>query len=122
MSNIMSILNIGKILFPQILLMMLIQASVASIASLVFPAGIISKNITKKYFPNLSNLLDLLISSIIPAIYFTAILSITGLLKMKGYSNNFWQIYFLSLPTNIIFGYITSIFLNIILNKIIKRG
>lgn len=122
MSNIMSLINTGKIVFPTILEMMLLQATVASIASLIFPAGMAGAKLTNKFFPKFHYILFLLISSIIPAIYFTAIMSVSGLLKMKGYSNDFWNTYFLSLPKYTVFGYIVSILWNIILDKILRLG
>lgn len=119
MSIIMSLLNIGRIVFPGILLMMLLQAVIASIASLLFPAGLVGVKLVKKAFPNISYIPLMLVSSLLPAIYFTLILSITGLLRMRGYSEDFFIIYLHSLPKNIILGYITSIIWNIILDKIL---
>lgn len=120
MSNIMSLVNTGKIMFPAIIVMMLLQATVASLASLIFPAGMVGANLTEKFFPKMRYIIFLIISSIIPAIYFTAIMSISGLLKMKGYSNDFWNIYFSSLPTYILYGYVVSFIWNILLDKILK--
>ena len=122
MSNIMSLVSTGKIVFPAIIVMMLLQATVASVASLIFPAGMVGANLTKKFFPKIHNIMFPIISSIIPAIYFTAIMSISGLLKMKGYSNDFWNIYFSSLPIFILYGYVVSIIWNILLDKILKSG
>lgn len=121
MSNIMSISNTGKILFPQIVVMMLLQAVVASAASLLFPAGVAGAKLTNKIVSNSHYPLFLILSSILPAIYFTAVLSISGLLRMKGYSDEFWHTYFYSLPLNIVYGYIVSIIWNIILDKTIKK-
>lgn len=89
MSNIMFLVNTGKIMFSVNIIMMILQAVVASIASLVFPAGLIGAKMTKKLFPRHNRIGFLLVSSILPAIYFTSILSITGLLRMKGYSEGF---------------------------------
>ncbi len=50
MSNIMSLSNSGKIMFPAIMIMMILQAVVASAASLVFPAGLIGAKMTKKLY------------------------------------------------------------------------
>ncbi len=122
MSNIMSLVNTGKIMFPAIIVMMLLQAIVASVASFIFPAGMVGANLTKKFFPKLRYMMFLIISSIIPAVFFTAIMSISGLLRMKGYSDDFWNIYFSSLPLNLFYGYVVSIVWNIILDKILKAG
>lgn len=122
MSNIMSLVNTGKIMFPAIVVMMLLQATVASVASLIFPAGMVGANLTQKLFPKIHHMMFLIISPIIPAIYFTAIMSISGLLKMKGYSNDFWNIYFSSLPIYILYGYVVSFIWNILLDKILKLG
>jgi|GEM_PF-1379586 len=119
MSIIMSFVNTGRIIFPSIIFMMLLQATVASISSLIFPAGIVGGKITSKIFHKLSYIIFLLVSSILPAIYFTAIMSISGLLRMKGYSDKFWDIYFSSLPVYALYGYVVSIFLNIILDKLL---
>lgn len=119
MSNIMQVVNIGRIIFPMIFLLMLIQATVASIASLIFPAGLVGAKITKKTLPNASYIVSLLISSVLSAVYFTAILTISGLLFMKGYSADFWNIYFSRVPVYIIYGYVVSIILNIILDKLL---
>ncbi|MCD1146542.1 hypothetical protein LQU94_00235 [Peptoniphilus sp. KCTC 25270] len=70
MSNVMLIVNTGRIVFPIIIMTMLLQAVVASIASLIFPAGTIGARLTKKYFPKLGNLGRLLVSSILPAVFF----------------------------------------------------
>lgn len=121
MSCIMSQMNTGKIVFPSILVMMLLQSTVASIASLVFPAGLIGAKLTDRLYTGKSYIVFLLFSSIIPAIYFTAIMSISGLLQMKGYDENFWKIYFSSFPINVLFGYFSSIFWNVILDKVLKR-
>ncbi len=120
MSNIMSLVNIGRIIFPNILIMMLLQATVASVSSLIFPAGIYGAKWTKKLFPQLSYIPFLLVSSIIPAIFFTAVMSISGLLKMKGYSNEFWTTYFSSLPLFSLYGYAVSLVWNILLDQIVK--
>ena len=117
MSIIMSLLNTGRIVFPGILLMMLLQAAVASIAALLFPAGLIGVKLTKKAFPDFSYLPLTLISSLLPAIYFTLILSATGLLRMRGFSADFFIIYLSSLPKNMLLGYIISIIWNMILDK-----
>jgi small-conductance mechanosensitive channel len=69
MSNIMLLANTGKIIFPAILIMMILQAVVASVASLVFPAGLIGAKMTKKLFPRLNSIGFLLVSSILPAIF-----------------------------------------------------
>lgn len=123
MSNIMSLLNTGKIVFPAIFVMMTVQSVISSIASLIFPAGLVGAKITKKLFPDLQYATFLLISSVLPAIYFTAIMSISGLLRMKGFSADFWHIYFSSLPVYTIYGYTVSIFLNLILDKLLNpRG
>lgn len=122
MSNIMSLVNTGKIVFPAIIVMMLLQATVASVASLIYPAGMVGANLTEKFFPKIHYIMFLIISSIIPAIYFTAIMSISGLLKMKGYSNDFWNTYFSSLPIYILYGYVVSFIWNILLDKILKSG
>lgn len=121
MSIIMSLLNTGRIVFPGILLMMLLQAAVASIAALLFPAGLVGVKLTKKAFPNFSYLPLTLVSSLLPAIYFTLILSATGLLRMLGYSAEFFIIYLSSLPKNMVLGYIISIVLNLILDKILMK-
>ncbi len=121
MSCIMSLLNTGTIVFPGILLMMLLQSIVASIASLIFPAGIIGAKITKQLYNGKSYIVFLLLSSIIPAIFFTAIMSFTGLLRMHGYHDNFWKIYFTSFPMNVFYGYLVSIFWNVIFDKLIIR-
>ncbi|CUQ08864.1 hypothetical protein [Clostridium baratii] len=121
MSCIMSQMNTGKIIFPSILGMMLLQSIVASIASLIFPAGIVGAKLTDRIYSGKSYIVFLMISSLIPAIYFTAIMSISGLLRMKGYNENFWNIYFSSFPINVVFGYLSSIFWNLILDKLMKR-
>ncbi len=120
MSNIMSLLNTGKIVFPAIFAMMIIQSVISSIAALIFPAGLAGAKITKKLFPDLQYVTFLFVSSILPAIYFTAIMSISGLLRMKGYSADFWHIYFSSLPVYTIYGYTVSIVLNLILDKLLN--
>ena len=121
MSCIMSQMNTGKIIFPSILGMMLLQSIVASIASLIFPAGIVGAKLTDRIYSGKSYIVFLMISSLIPAIYFIAIMSISGLLRMKGYNENFWNIYFSSFPINVVFGYLSSIFWNLILDKLMKR-
>lgn len=93
MSCIMSQLNTGKIVFPAIVAMMVLQSMVASIASFVFPAGLVGAKLTHRLYKGKSYVVFLLISSILPAIYFTAIMSISGLLRMMGYHENFWKIY-----------------------------
>ena len=74
--------------------MMLLQSIVASIASLIFPAGLIGAKVTEKLYTGKSYIVFLVLSSIIPAIYFTAIMSVSGLLRMKGYDENFWKYIF----------------------------
>ena len=86
----MSQLNTGKIVFPAIVAMMVLQSMVASIASFVFPAGLVGAKLTHRLYKGKSYVVFLLISSILPAIYFTAIMSISGLLRMMGYHENFW--------------------------------
>ena len=110
MSVIMSQINTGKIIIPSVITMMLLQSIVASFASLIFPAGIIGAKLTKKLYRGKSYNIFLIISSILPAIYFTAIMSISGLLKMKGYDENFWKMYFSTFPMNVLCGYLASIF------------
>ena len=123
MSYIMSLVNTGHIKFPAILIMMLLQATVASIASLIFPAGLVGAKLTKRYLPKLKSIGFLLVSSILPAIYFTAIMSITGLLRMKGYSDTFWVTYFKSLPIFTMYGYGVSMLWNLVLDKLLQgRG
>ncbi|WP_297789591.1 hypothetical protein [Finegoldia magna] len=117
MSVIMSQINTGKIIIPSVITMMLLQSIVASFASLIFPAGIIGAKLTKKLYRGKSYNIFLIISSILPAIYFTAIMSISGLLKMKGYDENFWKMYFSTFPMNVLCGYLASIFWNVILDK-----
>lgn len=117
MSVIMSQINTGKIIIPSVITMMLLQSIVASFASLIFPAGIIGAKLTKKLYRGKSYNIFLIISSILPAIYFTAIMSINGLLKMKGYDENFWKMYFSTFPMNVLCGYLASIFWNVILDK-----
>ena len=117
MSVIMSQINTGKIIIPSVITMMLLQSIVASFASLIFPAGIIGAKLTKKLYRVKSYNIFLIISSILPAIYFTAIMSISGLLKMKGYDENFWKMYFSTFPMNVLCGYLASIFWNVILDK-----
>ncbi|MDU7478666.1 MAG: hypothetical protein E7K81_03155 [Finegoldia magna] len=117
MSVIMSQINTGKIIIPSVITMMLLQSMVASFASLIFPAGIIGAKLTKKLYRGKSYNIFLIISSILPAIYFTAIMSISGLLKMKGYDENFWKMYFSTFPMNVLCGYLASIFWNVILDK-----
>ena len=123
MSVIMSLTNIGKIVFPSILIMMLMQAIVASIASLIFPAGLAGVKIVKKFLPGITYIPTLLVSSLLPAVYFTLILSITGFLRIRGFSDDFFMIYLKSLPKNIILGYATSILWNIVLDVALhKKG
>lgn len=117
MSVIMSQINTGKIIIPSVITMMLLQSIVASFASLIFPAGIIGAKLTKKLYRGKSYNIFLIISSILPAIYFTAIMSISGFLKMKGYDENFWKMYFSTFPMNVLCGYLASIFWNVILDK-----
>lgn len=117
MSVIMSQINTGKIIIPSVITMMLLQSIVASFASLIFPAGIIGAKLTKKLYRGKSYNIFLIISSILPAIYFTAIMSISGLLKIKGYDENFWKMYFSTFPMNVLCGYLASIFWNVILDK-----
>ena len=117
MSVIMSQINTGKIIIPSVITMMLLQSIVASFASLIFPAGIIGAKLTKKLYRGKSYNIFLIISSILPAIYFTAIMSISGLLKMKGYDENFWKMYFSTFPMNVLCGYLAGIFWNVILDK-----
>lgn len=121
MSCIMSQMNTGKIVFPSILTMMLLQSIVASIASLIFPAGLIGARLTERLYTGKSYIVFLFLSSAIPAIYFTAIMSVSGLLRMNGYDESFWEIYFSSFPINVVFGYISSIFWNVILDKGLRR-
>lgn len=117
MSNVMSLVNTGSIKFPNIIVMMLLQATVASIASIIFPAGIVGDKLTRKYLPKLSEIGFLLVSSILPAIFFTSVMSIPGLLIMKGYSDVFWRIYLNSLPLFILYGYVVSVIMNVIIDK-----
>ncbi len=117
MSIVMSLLNLGRIVFPSILATMLLQATVASLASLIFPAGPKGAKLAEKLFQSRSYVLSLLVSSILPAIYFTLILSVSGLLRMKGYSDVFWQIYLDAVPRNMLFGYGISLVWNVILDK-----
>lgn len=117
MSVIMSQINTGKIIIPSVITMMLLQSIVASFASLIFPAGIIGAKLTKKLYRGKSYNIFLIISSILPAIYFTAIMSISGFLKKKGYDENFWKMYFSTFPMNVLCGYLASIFWNVILDK-----
>lgn len=121
MSCIMSQLNTGKIVFPAIVAMMVLQSMVASIASFVFPAGLVGAKLTHRLYKGKSYVVFLLISSILPAIYFTAIMSISGLLRMMGYHENFWKIYVSSFPRNVMFGYVSSIFWNVILDKLFSK-
>lgn len=120
MSNIMSMVNTGRILFPDILKMMLLQAAVASAASLVFPAGMIGARLTKKYFPKLRKAGFLFVSSVLPAVFFTAVMSLSGMLVMKGYSEGFWKMYFSSFPLFLLYGYCVSIILNVIIDKLLS--
>lgn len=76
---------------------------------------------THRLYKGKSYVVFLLISSILPAIYFTAIMSISGLLRMKGYHENFWKIYVSSFPINVMFGYVSSIFWNVILDKLFSK-
>lgn len=121
MSCIMSQLNTGKIVFPSIAAMMVLQSMVASIASFVFPAGLIGTKVAHRLYKGKSYIVFLLISSIIPAVYFTAIMSISGLLRMMGYHENFWKIYASSFPINVMFGYFSSIFWNVVLDKLFMK-
>ena len=114
----MSQLNTGKIVFPSIVAMMVLQSMVASIASFVFPAELIGTKVAHRLYKGKSYIVFLLISSIIPAVYFTAIMSISGLLRMMGYHENFWKIYASSFPINVMFGYFSSIFWNVVLDKL----
>ena len=91
----------SKIVFPAIVAMMVLQSMVASIASFVFPAGLVGAKLTHRLYKGKSYVVFLLISSILPAIYFTAIMSISGLLRMMGYHENFWKIYVSSFPRNV---------------------
>lgn len=61
MTVLMSFVNSGTIVFPDILWMILIQVIVALIASLIFPAGMIGVRLTKKYFPQLGRIGTLLV-------------------------------------------------------------
>lgn len=110
-----------KIVFPAIVAMMVLQSMVASIASFVFPAGLVGAKLTHRLYKGKSYVVFLLISSILPAIYFTAIMSISGLLRMMGYHENFWKIYVSSFPRNVMFGYVSSIFWNVILDKLFSK-
>lgn len=121
MSNIMSLINTGTIVFPNILVMMLVQATVASLASLIFPAGVVGAQMTRKHFPQLSYGGFLLVSSILPAFYFTAILSMSGLLRMHGYGGGFWMLYGQMLPLNIACGYGVSLVWNVIMDSMLKK-
>jgi hypothetical protein len=41
--------------------------------------------------------------------------------KKTIYDENFWKIYFSSFPINVVFGYFSSIFWNVILDKVLRR-
>ncbi|WP_031556551.1 hypothetical protein [Lachnospira multipara] len=58
---------------------------------------------------------------ILPAIFFTSILSLTGLLRIKGYSEGFWMFYFGSLSKSIVYGYVVSVLWNVVLDKLLQK-
>lgn len=120
MTVLMSFVNSGTIVFPDILWMILIQAIVALIASLIFPAGMIGVRLSKKYFPQLGRIGTLLVSTILPAVFFTAVNSISGLLLMRGYPRDFWSVYFITLPLYTLYGYIVSLVVDVLLDWILK--
>lgn len=121
MSILMSFKNTGGISFPHILFMMALQAFIASMANLIFPAGMFGAKLVKKNFKDISYIPFLLLSSLIPAIYFTMIMSLSGMLIMIGFSKKLIGLYLLSLPSNIFYGYIISLFWNVLIDFFIKN-
>ncbi|MCR5099599.1 MAG: hypothetical protein K6B14_11740 [Lachnospiraceae bacterium] len=121
MSVIMMYMNTGRIIFPGIVFSILIQAVVGIVASLIFPAGFLGVKLTQKLLPGANRVVFLLVSTILPSIYFTAILAFVGPLYAIGFIDGFWAMYFSSLPRYIVIGYIISLFWIIIIDMILKK-
>ena len=101
--------------------MMLLQSIVASIVIFDFSGWLIrcKSNRETIYWKIIYCFLSSFINNSSDIFY--CIMSVSGLLRMKGYDENFWKIYFSSFPINVVFGYFSSIFWNVILDKVLRR-
>lgn len=122
MTIVNTLINTGSLEPISTVIMIIIQSSISALASWIFPAGKIGSKLAKRYFPDLNYLGTILISSIVPALYFTAIMTFSANLIQLGYGDKFWSIYLSSFARGIGMGYIASIFWNILLDKIILKN
>ncbi|MDY3947365.1 MAG: hypothetical protein SOZ40_05220 [Ezakiella sp.] len=122
MSIAMSFLNTGTIKFPNIFKTIALQIIIACIASIIIPVGPYSFNLTKKIYKDNNLFIFTAISTLLPAIFFTLIMSFSGQIMATGYHQNFWRMYFYGLPRNILMGYIASYIFSIIINIFIKNN
>lgn len=117
MSIIMSLLG-GGIQFPKSFLIMAAQSVISVLATLVFDAGGVGAKWVHTHFPNAHYVVQILLSSILPTIYFTVIMSFTGMLMAEGYSADFWGNYLRSLPLFTLIGYVVSVIIAPILDAL----
>lgn len=121
MTPVMTYLSAGQLFFPKIFLMMAIQSAIALVCNQLFDAGQAGGKMAMKVTSPDSPVPFVLITAIIPTLYFTAILAFTGNLFAMGPSLFMVKTFFRTLPLNLIIGYLISLVIFLILNQATKE-
>lgn len=107
--------------FPGILSSIALAIIATFIASLIFPAGRIGGEIAKKYNRREGSISYVLLSSILPAIYFTIVVTAVNTISMTGFTQDFWLGFWGTVFIGIVIGYIVSVLSTPIILRIAKK-
>lgn len=109
MTLAMVIIFTGSIPFPGILLSILIACLSTFIAGLIVPAGKLGGLFANKVGVKDGSIGFILLSSIIPAVYYTIVQTFVATIRMTGFTPAFWSLYWPGLAIGLLVGYAVSV-------------
>lgn len=118
MSTAMPFVNTGTIPFPEVLFSIVLAIAVSFIAGLIVPVGKMGADQASQMNLEQGSFLFILVSSILPTIYFTIIMTFMFALQRTGFSSAVWEVFMGDILIALVIAYITTVITTPAINKL----
>lgn len=118
MSIAMPYVNTGTIPIPDVLFSIILAIFVSFLAGLLVPVGKMGADYAGSLGLPVGSIPFILVSSILPTLYFTFIMTFVFALQRTGFSSEVWQAFMGDIVIALVIAYITTVLATPIVNKL----
>lgn len=118
MSTAMPFVNTGRIPFPEVLTSILLATIVSFVAGLIVPVGKMGADYANQKNIRQGSLAFILVSSVLPTIYFTIIMTFVFTLQRTGFTNEVWGAFVGDILIALVIAYITTVISTPLIKKL----